>query len=402
MTKRLKHILMISTATIALVACQPQSNQNQATIEETEPTEQSAKDLESATDETKTSTVKTNVESDITEAVKKVQHTVVTIINKQQVTDIFGQTPTHSPDGELTDEDLNEAGTGSGAIYKVKDGKAYIFTNNHVVEGSDAIDVMLKDGSRVPADVIGADKYTDLAVLSIDAENVTDVAEFGDSDNLTLGEPAIAIGSPLGTEFPLSVTAGIVSGVNRMVPVDTDGDRQMDWQMNAIQTDAAINPGNSGGPLVNVAGQIIGINSMKISTNVVEGMGFAIPSNDAVDIINELEREGEIIRPTLGITMVDLGLVSDEQKSNVLKIDESVQEGVVVVDVTSNTSASEAGLQSGDVITSFNGQPVTTGLELRQALYKTRVGDEVDVEFYRDGQLQTQTMTMREQERLAF
>lgn len=400
MTKRLKHILMISTATIALVACQPQSNQ--ATIEETEPTEQSAKDLESATDETKTSTVKTNVESDITEAVKKVQHTVVTIINKQQVTDIFGQTPTHSPDGELTDEDLNEAGTGSGAIYKVKDGKAYIFTNNHVVEGSDAIDVMLKDGSRVPADVIGADKYTDLAVLSIDAENVTDVAEFGDSDNLTLGEPAIAIGSPLGTEFPLSVTAGIVSGVNRMVPVDTDGDRQMDWQMNAIQTDAAINPGNSGGPLVNVAGQIIGINSMKISTNVVEGMGFAIPSNDAVDIINELEREGEIIRPTLGITMVDLGLVSDEQKSNVLKIDESIQEGVVVVDVTSNTSASEAGLQSGDVITSFNGQPVTTGLELRQALYKTRVGDEVDVEFYREGQLQTQTMTMREQERLAF
>ncbi|OOL81621.1 peptidase S1 [Dolosigranulum pigrum] len=400
MTKRLKHILMISTATIALVACQPQSNQ--ATIEETEPTEQSAKDLESATDETKTSTVKTNVESDITEAVKKVQHTVVTIINKQQVTDIFGQTPTHSPDGELTDENLNEAGTGSGAIYKVKDGKAYIFTNNHVVEGSDAIDVMLKDGSRVPADVIGADKYTDLAVLSIDAENVTDVAEFGDSDNLTLGEPAIAIGSPLGTEFPLSVTAGIVSGVNRMVPVDTDGDRQMDWQMNAIQTDAAINPGNSGGPLVNVAGQIIGINSMKISTNVVEGMGFAIPSNDAVDIINELEREGEIVRPTLGITMVDLGLVSDEQKSNVLKIDESVQEGVVVVDVTSNTSASEAGLQSGDVITSFNGQPVTTGLELRQALYKTRVGDEVDVEFYREGQLQTQTMTMREQERLAF
>lgn len=400
MTKRLKHILMISTATIALVACQPQSNQ--ATIEETEPTEQSAKDLESATDETRTSTVKTNVESDITEAVKKVQHTVVTIINKQQVTDIFGQTPTHSPDGELTDEDLNEAGTGSGAIYKVKDGKAYIFTNNHVVEGSDAIDVMLKDGSRVPADVIGADKYTDLAVLSIDAENVTDVAEFGDSDNLTLGEPAIAIGSPLGTEFPLSVTAGIVSGVNRMVPVDTDGDRQMDWQMNAIQTDAAINPGNSGGPLVNVAGQIIGINSMKISTNVVEGMGFAIPSNDAVDIINELEHEGEIVRPTLGITMVDLGLVSDEQKSNVLKIDESVQEGVVVVDVTSNTSASEAGLQSGDVITSFNGQPVTTGLELRQALYKTRVGDEVDVEFYREGQLQTQTMTMREQERLAF
>lgn len=400
MTKRLKHILMISTATIALVACQPQSNQ--ATIEETEPTEQSAKDLESATDETKTSTVKTNVESDITEAVKKVQHTVVTIINKQQVTDIFGQTPTHSPDGELTDENLNEAGTGSGAIYKVKDGKAYIFTNNHVVEGSDAIDVMLKDGSRVPADVIGADKYTDLAVLSIDAENVTDVAEFGDSDNLTLGEPAIAIGSPLGTEFPLSVTAGIVSGVNRMVPVDTDGDRQMDWQMNAIQTDAAINPGNSGGPLVNVAGQIIGINSMKISTNVVEGMGFAIPSNDAVDIINELEREGEIVRPTLGITMVDLGLVSDEQKSNVLKIDESVQEGVVVVDVTSNTSASEAGLQSGDVITSFNGQPVTTGLELRQALYKTRVGDEVDVEFYREGQLQSQTMTMREQERLAF
>src|SRR5699024_2318369 len=163
------------------------------------------------------------------------------------------------------------------------------------------------------AEIVGADEYTDLAVLSIDAEHVESVAEFGDSKELTLGEPAIAVGSPLGGDFALSVTSGVVSGVNRTVPVDNDRDGTIDWEMTAIQTDAAINPGNSGGPLVNVNGQVIGINSMKISSNVVEGMGFAIPSNDAVSIINELETNGEINRPVLGVSLLDSNLLNDQQ-----------------------------------------------------------------------------------------
>lgn len=386
MIKPFKQLLLISSAALTLAACQmPTHNQDTA---------DKGNLASNHPEETKISNVKVNAESDITEAVKKVQNSVVTVINKQEVTDIFGRVPTHTQGEEITSDNLNEAGTGSGAIYKVKDGKAYIFTNNHVVEGSDAIDVILKDGTRVAAEVIGADLYTDLAVLSIDAPQVTDVAEFGDSDHLTLGEPAIALGSPLGTEFPLSVTAGVVSGVNRMVPVDTDGDRQIDWEMNAIQTDAAINPGNSGGPLVNVGGQVIGINSMKISKKIIEGMGFAIPSNDAVNIINELEREGEIIRPSLGITMVDLARVTDEQKTQILKVDKNTKEGIVIVEVARGGLADHAGLQVGDIITKFNGKDVKTSLELRQALYQTRIGDQVDIEYSRGNQHDKQTITV--------
>lgn len=386
MIKPFKQLLLISSAALTLAACQmPTHNQDTA---------DKGNLASNHPEETKISNVKVNAESDITEAVKKVQNSVVTVINKQEVTDIFGRVPTHTQGEEITSDNLNEAGTGSGAIYKVKDGKAYIFTNNHVVEGSDAIDVILKDGTRVAAEVIGADLYTDLAVLSIDAPQVTDVAEFGDSDHLTLGEPAIALGSPLGTEFPLSVTAGVVSGVNRMVPVDTDGDRQIDWEMNAIQTDAAINPGNSGGPLVNVGGQVIGINSMKISKKIIEGMGFAIPSNDAVNIINELEREGEIIRPSLGITMVDLARVTDEQKTQILKVDKNTKEGIVIVEVARGGLADHAGLQVGDIITKFNGKDVKTSLELRQALYQTRIGDQVNIEYSRGHQHDKQTITV--------
>ncbi|WP_369126408.1 S1C family serine protease, partial [Salmonella enterica] len=219
----------------------------------------------------------------------------------------------------------------------------------------------------------------------MDAENVDTVLEFGDSDNLTVGEPAIAIGSPLGTEFASSVTSGIVSGVNRTVPVDTNSDGQFDWEMTAIQTDAAINPGNSGGPLVNVAGQVIGINSMKISSDTVEGMGFAIPSNDALDIINELEQNGEVVRSYLGITMVDLSLVSRTQQGEELNLPEDVTEGVVITRVENGSPAANAGLQPADVIVSFNGETVTDTVTLRQLIYTTEVGQQVEVEYYRNG-----------------
>ncbi|HLR92257.1 MAG TPA: trypsin-like peptidase domain-containing protein, partial [Atopostipes sp.] len=287
-----------------------------------------------------------------------------------------------------------QAGSGSGAVYKVEGDRAYIFTNNHVVDGSDAVEILFQDGTRAPAEVEGADVWTDLAVLSVDASNVDATVEFGDSDNLTVGEPAIAIGSPLGTEFASSVTSGIISGVNRTVPVDTDTDGEFDWEMTAIQTDAAINPGNSGGPLINIAGQVIGINSMKISSATVEGMGFAIPSNDAVDIINELEANGEVVRPYLGITMIDLSYISAAQRSEELNLPEDVTDGVVITRVGNTSPAADAGLEPADVIVGFRGEEVTNSVVLRQLIYQTDVGETVEVEFYRNGEPRVTTVEM--------
>lgn len=340
------------------------------------------------------SEVRVDVSSGITDAVDVVDEAVVSILNLQQMEqNPFGwYGGAQNTEGE---EDLLQAGTGSGAVYKVDGDTAYVFTNNHVIEGSDAVEVMFKDGTRVPATLIGADMWTDLAVLSIDASDVTSVAEFGDSDNLTVGEPAIAIGSPLGTDFASSVTSGIISAVGRTVPVDTNMDGELDWEMTAIQTDAAINPGNSGGPLVNIAGQVIGINSMKISSSVIEGMGFAIPSNDAIDIINQLEQTGEVVRPVLGVAMVDVSMISYQQQQAILNLPEEVREGVVIAEVSEGSAADEAGLQANDVLVSFNGVDIANGIELRQEIYNTEIGQEVEVEFYRDGELQSATLTMR-------
>lgn len=394
MKSSLKSILYISVASLTLVGCTTEVAEDQTTEE---PTEEQAHEQETEAGETQVSEVVVSTESDITNAVEQVQDSVVTVINKQRIENPFAQFGSGFQELEPEDEaDLSEAGTGSGAVYRTDGDQAFIFTNNHVVEGSDAIEVMFSDGEVAEAELIGADEYTDLAVLSIDAAHVESVAEFGDSDALTLGEPAIAIGSPLGSEFALSVTAGVVSGFNRSVPVDIDGDGSLDWEMTAIQTDAAINPGNSGGPLVNVSGQVIGINSMKISSNVVEGMGFAIPSNDAVSIINELETEGEITRPVLGVSLIDMNLLNDEYIQEITGTNpEDIDYGVIAVDVASNSSADNAGIESGDIFTSFNGETVENSMELRQAVYTTRPGDTVEAEIIRQGEPMTVEITMQ-------
>ncbi|PRY81420.1 S1C family serine protease [Alkalibacterium olivapovliticus] len=346
------------------------------------------------------SEVRVDVSSGITDAVDVIDDAVVSIINLQRVGDNqwgwYGETGATTED----EENLLQAGTGSGAVYKVDGDTAYVFTNNHVIEGSDSIEVLFKDGTRVEADVIGSDLWTDLAVLAIDSSDVSTVAEFGDSDNLTVGEPAVAIGSPLGTNFASSVTSGIVSAVERTVPVDTNMDGEMDWEMTAIQTDAAINPGNSGGPLVNIAGQVIGINSMKISSSTIEGMGFSIPSNDAVDIINQLEENGEVVRPILGVGMVDLSMVSPQQQQAILNLPEDIDGGVVVAEVSTGSAADEAGMLANDVIVRFNDVDVQNGIELRQEIYDAEIGEDVEVEFYRDGELMTVNITMRSSEEM--
>ena len=363
------------------------------------PSDQNASGSPSAGN-TKVSNMKVDVNSDVTEAASKVQDAVVSVINlqKQQsqsglggFSDFFGGS--NNQQSEEDSGQLEETSEGSGVIYKLEGKTAYIVTNNHVVEKQDGLEVLLKDGSRVKATLVGTDSYTDLAVLKVESDKVANIkpAVFGDSSSLKVGEPAIALGSPLGSQYANSVTSGIISSLNRQV-VNQNEDGQT-ININAIQTDAAINPGNSGGPLVNMAGQVIGINSSKIvqtESNVsVEGIGFAIPSNDVVNVINQLEKDGKVVRPALGIKMVNLSDLSTEQVSEIVKTPSSVTQGVVLNTVQPSTPADQAGLKKYDVITKIDDTDVSTGLELQSELYKHKVGDTVKITYYRQDKKNT-------------
>lgn len=352
--------------------------------------------------ETVVENVKVNVDSDITNAVDKVQDAVVSVINLQsqnQGTNGFGQLFGQQQQESSDDSNLEASSEGSGVIYKKSGNSAYIVTNNHVVEGQQGLEVLLKDGTKVKAELVGTDAYSDLAVLKISADKVNKVASFGDSNSLKVGEPAIAIGSPLGSEYANSVTSGIISSLNRQVTSTNESNQTVN--INAIQTDAAINPGNSGGPLVNIEGQVIGINSSKIASTSasssgvsVEGMGFAIPSNDVVNIINQLEKDGKVTRPALGITMVDLSAVSTQQQEQILKIPESVTNGVIVTSIQPATPAEKAGLKQYDVITKIDDTDVSSGVELQSVLYQKKVGDSVKVTYYRGKEKKTTTIQL--------
>ena len=327
--------------------------------------------------------------TEITKVVAEVKNAVVSVINKQATSrnNVYG---TQQTGGELA-----TASEGSGVIYKNEGGYAYIVTNYHVIAKSQELEVLLADGTREKAEIVGSDQWTDLAVIRIANTNVTTVAEFANSDEVEVGETAIAIGSPLGTEFATSVTQGIVSATNRSVATDVDGDGQEDWVVTAIQTDAAINPGNSGGALINSAGKLIGINSMKISKSSVEGIGFAIPSNEVASIIKQLETDGKITRPALGISMVNLSSVN-ERVIEQLNLPKDVKNGVVIAEVTANGSAKAAGLKSYDVIVEIDGQKIQGIQNLRKVLYSHKVGDKMEVTYYRNGQKRTTTVSLTE------
>ncbi|MGX7352034.1 Serine protease, DegP, HtrA, do-like protein [Enterococcus canis] len=358
--------------------------------------------------QTEVSNVTVDVNSDITKAVEKIQGAVVSVINLQKQNQnlsgfggLFGNDGSQSEDTESSDSegDLQTVGEGSGVIYKKDGDTAYIVTNNHVVEGQDGLEVLLSDGSKVKAELVGTDAYSDLAVLKIKSDKIKTVATFGDSSKLKVGEPAIALGSPLGSDFANSVTSGIISSLNRQVTSTNESGETVNT--NAIQTDAAINPGNSGGPLVNIEGQVIGINSSKITNTAssssqvsVEGMGFAIPSNDVVNIINQLEESGKVVRPALGITMLDLANISSQQQEQILKVPTSVTSGVVVTGVQPATPAEKAGLQQYDVITKIDGKEISNYVELQSALYKKKVGDSIEVTYYHESEEKTTTVEL--------
>ena len=326
-----------------------------------------------------------NNENSTTQAVDKVKDAVVSIITYS------GNSQSSFVGSDDTDTDSNTEqinSEGSGVIYKKDGDDAYLVTNTHVISGAKKVDIRLADGTKVPGEIVGSDTYSDIAVVKISSEKVSTVAEFGDSSQLSVGEIAIAIGSPLGSEYANTVTQGIVSSLNRHVSLKSEDGQAI--STNAIQTDTAINPGNSGGPLINIQGQVIGITSSKIASNggtSVEGLGFAIPANDVKNIIKQLEKDGKVTRPALGIHMVNLTNLStaDLQK---LKLPDNVTSGVVVRSVQTNMPAN-GHLQRFDVITKVDDKAISSTTELQSALYSHSIGDSMTVTYYRNGKEET-------------
>ena len=345
------------------------------------------------TSPTNTTTVsKTAVknENSTTQAVDKVKDAVVSVItySANSQNSLFGSAETDTDTN--TDQVSSE---GSGVIYKKEGNFAYLVTNTHVISGAKKVDIRLADGTKVPGEIVGSDTYSDIAVVKIAADKVTTVAEFGDSDQLTVGETAIAIGSPLGSEYANTVTQGIVSSLNRNVSLKSEDGQAISTK--AIQTDTAINPGNSGGPLINIQGQVIGITSSKIATNggtSVEGLGFAIPSNDAINIINQLEKNGKVTRPALGIQMVNLSNLSSTDLQR-LNVPSSVTAGVVVRSVITSMPAN-GHLQQYDVITKVDDKAISSTTELQSALYSHSIGDSMTITYYRNGKEETTTIKL--------
>ncbi|EEU29733.1 serine protease do-like HtrA [Limosilactobacillus coleohominis 101-4-CHN] len=339
---------------------------------------------------------KANLNNESTKAYKSVKDSVVSVINLQNrqssssIYSLFGQSSGQSSSGKL--QTVSE---GSGVIYKKSGGSAYIVTNNHVVSGSNALKVIMSNGKEVSAKIVGTDSTTDLAVLRISAANVKTVASFGNSNDIEAGQDVLAIGSPMGSEYANTVTKGIISAKNRTIRAKSGA-----AATSVIQTDAAINSGNSGGPLINMAGQVIGINSMKLASDTngsnVEGMGFSIPSNEVVRIINQLVKNGKITRPSLGVGLIDLSSVSQDQQSSVLKLPSSVTKGAVVMTITDGGAAKNAGIKKYDVITKIGNKSVTDVSSLRTALYKYKVGQSAKITYYRNGKAHTVTVKLTE------
>ncbi|MFM1613842.1 S1C family serine protease [Streptococcus mutans] len=333
-----------------------------------------------------------DTKSNTTKAVKNVKNTVVSVINYQKTDNSYYNYDSGSQEKNKSEDGLGVYGEGSGVIYKKDGDSAYLVTNNHVVKDAEKLEIMMANGKKVVGKLVGSDTYSDLAVIKISSKYVTTVAEFANSDKIKVGEPAIAIGSPLGSDYANSVTEGIVSSLSRTVTSQNENGETI--STNAIQTDAAINPGNSGGALINIKGQVIGINSSKIASSnnsnsgvAVEGMGFAIPSNDVVSIINQLEENGEVVRPALGISMANLSEASTSGRDT-LKIPSDITSGIVVLSTQSGMPA-DGKLKKYDVITEIDGKKVASISDLQSILYKHKKGDKIKLTFYREKDKQT-------------
>lgn len=273
--------------------------------------------------------------------------------------------------------------TGTGFVYKNENGKGYILTNNHVIESGDAVRVVFTNNTSIEAKLVGSDKYADIAVLTVDSKNVLSVASLGNNTNSRIGDTVFAVGAPIDSSaYSWTVTRGILSGKDRMVEVSLTNSNVSDWVMSVLQTDAAINSGNSGGPLSNSNGEVIGITSMKLASSQIEGMGFAIPIEDALWYAEKFESGENISRPYLGVSMYNLSDI-------LIRVDAPVTSGVYVDKVESDSPADKAGLKSGDIIVKLGDAEITSLAFLKYQLYKHNVGDNVEISFYRGSELKT-------------
>ncbi|MFS0725165.1 S1C family serine protease [Paenibacillus sp. 1P07SE] len=349
------------------------------------------------------------------QASAKIRPAVVSIIN-EQLLDSFGL-----PGGFWDEEEggadwfeeeatLQEAGLGSGVIFEKVKGKARIITNYHVVQDAVSVKAVLINGEIREAKIIGKDQITDLAVLEIDGKGIDVVAELGDSTKIRDGETVIAIGNPLGLGD--SLTMGIVSKTRRVIPVSLNQDGVYDWEQEVIQIDASINQGNSGGALIDLNGRLIGINSMKVSDYGVEGLGFAIPINQAMPVVKSLIEYGKVKRPYVGVFTLDLeqyylqeemrkraaadeGEETETESEKTLQLPAEVKRGIIVLEAVG--PAKRAGLELDDVIVQLDSTPIGSTMELRKYLYmKKAIGDKIEVTFYREGKKQTTTLTLAE------
>ena len=323
-----------------------------------------------------TSSIKLNETNSISESVDKVYDAVVVV------------------EGYSNKELIS---TGTGFVYKKENNKAYIMTNHHVVSECDYVKVLFTNGDEVDTKLVGSDTYSDIAVLSVKDNSNIKSAIMGSSDKSKVGDTIFTVGSPEGADYAGTVTKGILSGKDRLVAVALSNSNTSDYYMNVLQTDAAINPGNSGGPLCNINGEVIGITNMKLVDSSVEGMGFAIPIEEALNFANILEKDGKITRPYIGISMLDLNNSYYLWQAGI-NLPENITSGVAIYTVEENSPASKAGLKKGDIITKLGDKETKNLAEFRYELYKLSPNDKVKVTYIRDNKEQTTTITLGKSE----
>ena len=290
---------------------------------------------------------------------------------------------------EVYDDKDNMVSTGAGFVYKKQENKAYLMTNNHVISKGKKIKVLFTDGSELEAEIIGSDIYSDIAVLSIKDSSKITSATMGESNKAKVGDTLFTVGSPEGSDYAGTVTKGILSAKDRLVAVSLENTQSSDYYMQVLQTDAAINPGNSGGPICNINGEVIGITNMKLVDDTVEGMGFAIPIEEALKVVEILEKDGKITRPKLGISVSTLSNRFELYYQSGILVPNDIESGLVVVSVEKNTSAELAGLKKGDVITKLSGKKISDLADFRYELYKHNPGDEIELTYLRDNKEKT-------------
>lgn len=313
----------------------------------------------------------TKIERDITvtdegiaDAVDKVYNSVVVVTNYK--------------------DDKAQA-SGSGFVYKNTNDHSYIITNHHVIADGNKFEVTYTDGTVVTSELIGSDQYSDIAILKVEKKDDTNQVVFGKTNELRVGDTTFTVGAPLDFTYSWTVTRGIISGKERHVEVSLSNAYGDDYVMNVIQTDAAVNSGNSGGPLCNSNGEVIGVINAKIKSTGVEGMGFAIPIETAVEKAEQIIEGESTDYPFLGISMASVEDVKSEPKYNKYFDSETVKKGVMVIDVQKNSAAESAKLKTGDVIIKINDATITNVAFLRYELYKYKIGDNINVTYIREG-----------------